>query len=518
MVDGLASRLTFEDFALDIAASELSRAGATVPIEPQVFDLLVLLAQNHDRVVTKDEIIETVWNGRIVSDGAISTRINALRRALGDDGTDQRLIKTIHGRGFRFGVSPDVAIREPNAPTPANAGTKPSIAILPFQPLSGDIELEYFADGIAEDIINALSRFHDLSVIARNSSFIFKGTSTPARDIAAQLGVKYVLDGSVRQLGQRIRVAVQLIDANADQTIWSDRYDGDLSDIFAVQDEIASKAVNAIAPQTQYAEMASAYRKDATSLSDWERVMRARWHMDKYSREDTDTALGILEEAVATSPDLSIAYSSIAYCHIHKMLNMWGSDAASEIVKAETAARRATSLDAYDASAWAAHGVSAGVQRNYDICFDHLQKALDINPNCVTAYGFQATMYGCLGELEQTLASFNTAMSLSPADPTRALWMSGKGIVLFLNGKYEDVLMNADLMLRIQPNYAPAMRQRAASLAKLGRTDEAKQALAEVLVHTPGLTATKLRGMVPVRSKEHQDFWLDTLRSIGLPD
>ncbi|MEK6215695.1 MAG: winged helix-turn-helix domain-containing protein, partial [Boseongicola sp.] len=225
-------KFDFENFTLDIGAAELRRDDVQVPIEPQVFDLLVLLVRNHDRVVTRDEIIEVIWSGRIVSESAISTRVNALRRALGDDGSDQRLVKTVHGRGFRFGTIP-VAKTAPEAPIDAkrNPGTaKPSIAIVPFQPLSGDIELEFFADGVAGDIIDALSRFHELSVIARNSSFTFKGQSVPAREIAQQLGVKYVLEGSVRRVGQKIRVAVQLIDASAESTLWSDRYDGDLDD------------------------------------------------------------------------------------------------------------------------------------------------------------------------------------------------------------------------------------------------------------------------------------------------
>ena len=256
----------FEGFALDTGTAELTLDGAPVAIEPQVFDLLTLLVRHHDRVVSRDEIIEQVWSGRIVSDSAISSRINAARRALADDGTEQRLIKTVHGRGFRFGVAPDAGPPADAPATPvATTTTKPSNAVLPFAPMGDRAELENFADGIAEDILNALSRFHELSVIARNSSFTFKGQARAARDVAESLGVKYILEGSVRQMGARIRVAVQLIDAISDSTIWSDRYDGEMTDIFEVQDEITAKAVRAIAPQTQYHEMSSAFRKDIRS-------------------------------------------------------------------------------------------------------------------------------------------------------------------------------------------------------------------------------------------------------------
>ncbi|MDD9920825.1 MAG: hypothetical protein OXQ92_00880, partial [Boseongicola sp.] len=423
-------------------------------------------------------------------------------------------------RGLLLGVHPQNTDSVPTNQATGGSGIeeKPSIAIVPLRPLSGDVELEYFADGIAEEIINALSRFHELAVIARNSSFTFKGKSTPAQEIAKSLGVKYVLEGSVRQVAERIRVAVQLVDAEAGHTIWSDRYDGDLSDIFEVQDEIAAKAVNSIAPQTQYAEMASAYRKEMTSLSDWEKVMRARWHMDKYSKEHTEEALQILSNVVGSSSEFAIAHSSMAWCHFHKMLNDWSDDPLRTIREAEVAARRAAELDAFDASALAVLGLAAGFQRRYDECFERLEAAIEVNPNCASAYGFTATMRGCQGDLERTLTAYETAISLSPADPTRSIWMSGKGIALFLHGDHEAVLQNAVKMLRIQPNYGPALRQIVASNARLGRKEEARKALDEVLDAMPGLTISRLKNMVPVEREEHQTYWLDTLRDVGLPE
>ncbi|MDU8945590.1 winged helix-turn-helix domain-containing tetratricopeptide repeat protein [Ovoidimarina sediminis] len=504
----------FEGFTLDIAGAELRANGAPVPMEPQVFDLLTLLVRNHDRVVTKDEIIETVWSGRIVSESAVSSRVNALRRALGDDGTEQRLVKTVHGRGFRFGATP-----ETDSPAPAGtAATTPSIAVLPFAVMGDSPDLAFFADGIAEDILNALSRFHELSVIARNSSFAFRGQAVSAREIAATLGVKYILEGSVRQVGHRIRVAVQLIDAGADRTIWSDRYDGELTDIFEVQDEITAKAVTAIAPQTQYHEMSSAFRKDIARLSDWERVMRARWHMDKFSRDDTDTALAILEQVIETAPDLALAHSTKAFCHYHKMLNAWCADPIEEIRAAEAAARRAATLDAYDAGAIAVLGLAAMFGGRHDECFDRLEAALAINPNLASAYGFKATAHGCKGEYDATLAAFDRAMALSPADPTRTLWMSGKGIALILARKFEAAIDNTDRMLQVDPDYGPALRQRVSALAHLGRMDEARVALDQLLARMPHLTIERLEKMIPIVPDANQQLWLEGLRMAGLPE
>ncbi len=508
----------FEDFALDIAAAELSRGGKAVPLEPQVFDLLAFLVRNHDRVVSRDEIIEAVWSGRIVSESAISSRINALRKALGDDGATQRLVRTVHGRGFRFGAVPEAAPAASAGAAAPDAARKPSIAVLPFEVLSDSPELGYFADGIAEDILNALSRFHELAVIARNSSFTFKGRNVPAHDVAESLGVKYLLLGSVRQVGSHIRVAVQLIEAASDRALWSDRYDGELTDIFSVQDDIAAKAVTAIAPQTQYHEMSAAFRKKATDLSDWERVMRARWHMDKYSREDTDTALAILAEVVKAAPDLALAHSTAAVCHYHKMLNAWCDDPLAEIRAAELAARRAVTLDAYDAGALAVLGLAAMWGYRFDESFDLLNEAVAKNPNLASAYGFLCTAHGCRGELAEALAAFDRAILLSPADPTRTLWMAGKGIALILDRQYEAALENAAKTLQVDPDYGPALRQRVCSLSHLGRIDEAKEALGQLLARMPHLTITRLARMVPVVGPENQEHWLEGLRLAGLPE
>lgn len=522
MRDSAPQVFRFEDFTLDIAAAELTRGGEPVALEPQVFDLLACLVRNHDRVVSRDEIIEAVWSGRIVSESAVSSRINALRKALGDDGATQRLIRTVHGRGFRFGAVPEPAASGSPAPPPGAArlaaARKPSIAVLPFEVLSDSPDLGYFADGIAEDILNALSRFHELAVIARNSSFTFKGRAVPAHEVAESLGVKYVLLGSVRQLGPRIRVAVQLIDAARDRALWSDRHDAELTDIFSVQDDIAARVVAAIAPQTQYHEMSSAFRKEAAALSDWERVMRARWHMDKYSREDTDTALGILAEVVRAAPDLALAHSTAAVCHYHRMLNAWCDDPLAEIRAAEVAARRAVTLDAYDAGALAVLGLAAMWGYRFEECFDRLNEAIAKNPNLASAYGFLCTAHGCRGELAEAEAGFDRAILLSPADPTRTLWMAGKGIALILDRQYEAALDNAAKTLQIDPDYGPALRQRVCGLAHLGRLDEAKEALDQLLARMPHLTVARLAKMVPVVGPENQKHWLDGLRIAGLPE
>ena len=229
----------FGDHTLDTEGFRLTARGEEIAVEPQVFALLQFLIEHHDRVISKDEIIEHVWDGRIVSDGTLNSRINSARRALGDDGKAQAVIKTFPRRGFRFvaEVTDDNA-PEAKATLPSPSTGKLSIAVLPFDNLSGDPEQEYFSDGITEDIITALSRIRQFFVIARNTAFTYKGQPMDVQAVAKELGVRYVLEGSVRRAGDRVRISAQLIDGAAGNQLWAEKYDRGLEDVFEVQDEI----------------------------------------------------------------------------------------------------------------------------------------------------------------------------------------------------------------------------------------------------------------------------------------
>src|SRR5262245_54329323 len=293
----------FADFEIDVARHELRRAGAVVHIEPQVFDLIVHLVKNRDRIVSKDELIEAIWQGRVISEAALSSRISAARRALGDSGNDQSLIRTLHKRGFRFVGDVEDAAAAPAPGTRAAAAQaaakdapqlvpraeplplpdKPSIAVLPFQNMSRDPDQEYFADGLTEDIITGLSRQRWFFVIARNSSFTFKGQAVDVRDVAAQLGVRYVLEGSVRKAENRVRVTGQLIDAANGNHLWAARYDREFAGIFALRDEITTRFIRSCRPQTLVAEAARGRRKPPQSIDAWDLVMQAVPHMWRMS-------------------------------------------------------------------------------------------------------------------------------------------------------------------------------------------------------------------------------------------
>ena len=304
---------SFETYALDTGTRELKRGTELVPLEPQVFDLLVFLIENRDHVVSKDDVMASVWRGRIVSESTLTSRINAARKAVGDSGDGQTLIRTVARKGFRFvgtlhEQAPAPIQRQPAFPLPE----RPSIAVLPFSNMSDDPEQEYFSDGISEDIITALSKLRWLFVIARNSSFIYKGKAVHLKQIADELGVGYVVEGSVRKSGDRVRITAQLNDVATGGHIWAERYDRSIADVFAVQDEITEAIVAAIEPQIYAAENFRAQRKPPDSLDAWDLVMRALSHYWRVTRQDNVVAQALLEKAISIDPNYGQALGVLA--------------------------------------------------------------------------------------------------------------------------------------------------------------------------------------------------------------
>ena len=315
-------RYLFEEYAFDTDRRELHRGADVVSVAPQVFDLIDYLIRNRERVVSKDDLIKAIWNGRSVSDAALTTRLNAARTAIGDSGEEQRFIKTLPRKGFRF-VG---AVREAKEPAGAAVADnqvelqkpdlalsdKPSIAVLPFENMSGDPEQEYFADGMVEEIITALSRNKQLFLIALNSSFTFKGRAVDIKQVARELGVRYVLEGSVRKSGNRIRIAGQLIDAASGAHLWADRFDGALEDVFELQDQVAASVVGAIAPSVSQAEIERAKRKPTSSLDAYDYYLRAQAAHWERTRDATDQAIDLYEQAIALDPQFALAYALLA--------------------------------------------------------------------------------------------------------------------------------------------------------------------------------------------------------------
>ena len=361
----------FSDHVLDVDLRELTRGGESVPVEPQVFDLLVHLIENRDHVVTKDDLIETVWDGRIVSESTLTSRINAARKAVGDSGKDQIMIRTLARKGFRFvgEVQPQAANggeARGEAPRLAAAGEplyrqlpaldRTAIAVLPFANLSGEPEQEYFSEGIAEDIITALSKLRWFYVIARNSSFIYRGKSVHHQRIGEELGVGYVVEGSVRKDGDQVRITAQLVDVATGSHLWAERYDRNLADVFAVQDEITQAVVAAIEPQLYAAEDFRARRKTPDNMDAWDLVMRALSHYWRVTRQDNLVAQALLEKAIAVDPAYGQALSLLAACHTFSAHMGW-QEMSKAVPVAERAALAAIRADSEDA--WAHYALAS---------------------------------------------------------------------------------------------------------------------------------------------------------------
>src|SRR5215475_10822203 len=354
-------RFLFADHTLDIPLRELRRGAIPVPVEPQVFDLLSYLVKNRDRVVTKTDLLGAIWGGRIVADSTLASRLNAARKAVGDSGEQQKLIRTVVRRGVRFvgdvelrpadakrtQVDVTLSTKEYSRPIAIPQAERRGIAVLPFDNMSGEADQDYFSDGISEDLIFALSKLHWFFVIARNSSFTYKGKSVHVRQIGEELGVSYIVEGSVRKEAGRVRITVQLNDVATGSHLWAERYDRELADMFAVQDEITKAIVAAIEPQLYRAEHRRARRKPPENLDAWDLVMRALTHFWKVTSEDNLAAQGLLEKAIAIDPNYAQAHAVLAVSHTFGAHMGWESAATATPI-AERAALLAVQSDGED--------------------------------------------------------------------------------------------------------------------------------------------------------------------------
>ena len=444
----------FDNHTLDTDRRELRRGSMPIAVEPQVFDLLIYLVQNQHRVVSKDDLIASVWGGRIVSDSTLTSRINAARKAVGDSGEDQKLIRTVARKGLRFVGAVRI---QPNGADPAHAigpqpngineqsrpalplPDRPAIAVLPFINMSGDVEQEYFSDGISEDIITALSKLRWFFVIARNSSFVYKNKAVHMKQVAAELGVGYVVEGSVRRGGDRVRITVQLNDVATGSHIWAERYDRDLADVFAVQDEITEAIVAAIEPQLYAAENFRAQRKPPNSLDAWDLVMRALSHYWRVTRQDNVVAQALLEKATAIDPNYGQALGVLAASHTFSAHMGW-EDRQTAVSIAERAALTAILADSEDPWAHYALGHVYLFTRRFDDSLAEFDLALRLNPNFSLAQGYDGLALAYCGRWEEANVAARRALRLSPRDPFSAVYYGIAAYAQFSGRNYNEAM------------------------------------------------------------------------------
>jgi TolB-like protein/cytochrome c-type biogenesis protein CcmH/NrfG len=517
------------DHTLDTDRRELRRGSEPIAVEPQVFDLLIYLVQNRDRVVSKDDLIASVWAGRIVSESTLTSRINAARKAVGDSGEDQKLIRTISRRGFRFvgtvrtpsnGDEPAHPIGSPpdelSEQSPAlPASDRPAIAVLPFINMSGDPEQEYFSDGISEDIITALSKLRWFFVIARNSSFIYKGKAVHMKQVAEELGVGYVVDGSVRKVGDRVRITVQLNDAATGSHIWAERYDRGVADVFAVQDEITEAIVAAIEPQLYATESFRAQRKPPNSIDAWGLVMRALSHYWQVTRQDNVIAQELLEKAIAIDPNYGQALGVLAASYTFSFHMGWAGRADSVPI-AERAARAAARADSEDPWAHYALGCVYLFTRRFDDSLAELELALRLNPNFSLAQGYYGLALSYCGRFEEADRAVRRALRLSPRDPFSTVYTGIAAYTQFIRRDYDEAMRLAREAVRQRGDFVGAHRVLTAAAAMAGENEAAAAALQELRRAQPNISLAWIADEMPIMQDCELEHYLDAFRRAGL--
>jgi TolB-like protein len=528
-------QFVFGECVLDTCRRELSRASEPVAVGPQVFDLLIHLIKNRDRVVSKDELFDVIWRGRTISESTLTSHVNFARRAIGDNGEEQRLIRTISRKGFRFvgdvreapslgAEKSKVAEAGPSHLNITSLGAlalpdQPSVAVLPFLNLSGDPDQDYFADGVVEDIIGALSRMRWLFVIARNSSFTYKGRAVDVKQVGRELGVRYVLEGSVRKAGNRVRVTGQLIDATAGAHLWAERFDSTLENIFALHDKLATSVVGAIAPQLERAEIQRAKHKPTDKLDAYDYYLRGMASFHQGNKEGMNEALPLFYQAIERDPGFASAYAMAAACLFWSKFNGWVADRSQVMSEGARLAHRAIELGKDDAVALARGGHAlANFVGDLDSGIALIDKALILNPNLAAAWFLGGFVQIMRGEPDNAIERLAYAMRSSPLDSEMYRMQCGTALAHLFAGRFDEAAPWAEKALRDLPSFLIAVCIIAASHAFAGRMDEAQRAIQDLRRLDPALRLSNLKDWLLFHRPEYLTTLSDGLRRAGLPE
>jgi TolB-like protein len=476
----VATILAFGPFRLDVDAGILFRGAEPTPLGRRAVALLAMLVERAGAPISKEALVEAAWPAQAVEDSNLTVQIAAVRRTFEDLAGGAAWIETLPRRGYRY-VGPVVAVDDSNLATRAPATAtlalpnKPSVAVLPFSNLSGDPEQDYLADGMVDDIITGLARINWLFVIARNSTFTYKGRAVDVKQVGRELGVRYVLEGSVRKAGGSVRVTAQMIDASTGAHVWAERYDRSSDDIFALQDEIALSAVGAIAPSVRRAEIDRVKRKRPDSLDAYDLVLRAQPEVDSGMPAQVTKALVLLEQALALEPGYALAHGNAAMCH-HCLFLRSG---LQEVNRAASVrhARSAIIHGQDDALALTLAGFSVGMDgHDRGAAFTALEAALAISPSSALTYILGSVILGWGGEAERAIEWSERGMRLSPFDSWAFAAFDAQAMSHFLRGRYEEACRAAHKSVQANPAHSITYVQLAGALAKLGRLEEARTA------------------------------------------
>lgn len=557
--------LQFGSCRMDTSRFELRRGGESVAVEPQVFDLLVQLIENRDRIVTRDEIIEKVWKGRIVSDAAISSRIKAARQAVGDNGKTQSLIKTIHRRGIRFVGEVMVEIEPANKATtaeqahsdlvtrmPGPGGTgdgadadrvaqlqrtqaglvldervagvdlslpkQPSIVVLPFSMLGGEEGDRIISDGLSLDIMTGLARTRSLFVISRGTAFMFRGTSQDARSISSKLGVRYVLQGSIHLRGKRARIHAALIDAIAGTETWADHFNCNIDEIFEIQDEIVRDIIGAVEAEIEQTERRRALLVPPSSLDAWSAYHRGGWHMYQFTREGYEEAERLLKLAAKLDPNASRVFAGLSFVHWQRAFLEIGKDREGEIQQAFDYARHALLLDPREPQGYWALGRAFLLRHDVDQAVEEIGRSVSLNPSF--AMGHYSVSFARMLKADGPASDLDVrqARRLSPYDLMSFAMLTVQAFNATLLGRLDEGADLADRAVRQPNSHYHILAMAAFCNAAAGRDSASQRYVARLKSVHPGYRVADYFRAFPYRDAALVKLIRNTFRRLGLQD
>ena len=520
---------TLGEFEIRPRERRLLRAGVSLPLGARAFDLLLALLQHHDRVVGKDELLALVWPGVVVEENNLTVQVSALRKVLGPD-----CIATIPGRGYqlcarplRAGLAPGSAPENLPAALEPLAVQWPWVAVLPFTNMSDDPAQDYFAYGMVDDIITALARTGVLQVIARNSSFTYKGRVVDIKQVGAELGVRYVLEGGVRKAGGHVRINAQLIDAETGGHVWADRFDGSIEDVFELQDRITQDVVAATGTRVFMAEFERARRRPTNDLQAYDFLMRAGpWLNPSAAPAERDQAQGLLKQALERDPKFTLAKAFLAMLHGLRIMDGHGDvqDMRAGVRWAEEALAdhrddpMTLSLAGVTIAALGIRlmGVTV-IGFRYDAGMAAVARALALSPVVPTVQAAAGSVNLYVGEADLAISHFERAQRLNPVGPDRSVYSSSIGSAHYLRGRYDDALAWAERAIIESPGSTAAHRIHTIALSKLGRMAEARQSARQVLMLAPKLTVSRYMAVFPLQDAKLRKELGALLKSAGIP-
>jgi TolB-like protein/Flp pilus assembly protein TadD len=522
----------FGRFVLDTDRLTLTRDGDFVPLGIRAIQLLCVLVEARGGLVTKDDLMARVWLGVAVGENNLHVQISALRKALGEDVGGQRYVITVPGRGYRFAATrPDLqnghSVSQPLAaadhknlagpvvPPPNRA----SIAVLPFTNMSEDSTQDYFADGILEEIITSLTRLRWLLVIASDSSFTYKNRAVDVKQVGRELGVRYVLEGSMRRTATRVRITAQLIDATTGTHLWADHFDAEPGDVFELQERLTGRVVGAIAPQLEQAEIARAKRKPTTNLDAYDCYLRGLACVHRETGDSVAEAIELFRRAIDLDPDYASAHGMAAWCYCLRKEHGWACDRARDIAEATRFGWRAVELGQDDAVALAMGGRTlVYVAGDIDSGAAFIERALVLNPNLTPALNGSGWVKTRLGDPETALERLTRAIRLSPLDPLMFNMQNGIAFAHFFSARYDEAARGAEKVLSERPANGAALRIATVSHALAGRLTQARQFRERLCQVCPNLRVSNLNDQTPLRREEDRARWAEGMRKAGLPE